>query len=275
MELRLENMGFSYPGAPVFHDVNVTLDKPELVTILGPNGAGKSTLMYCLNKLKTPTEGVVYLDGKDLQEYSLKDLAKIVAFVPHTEDTTFSLTVLDTVLMGRMPHAGKTFKHEDVQIAAECIKLLGMQEFAMHGFDELSAGQHQKIMIARALAQEPKIMLLDEPTANLDVKYQMLVMRLLRDLARVRGMTVITICHDLNVTATYSDRILMLYNHTIYADGTPREVLTRENVREIYGIDCEILDVQGHPYIALLDGDELDSHLEENDPERGKDTESE
>ncbi len=264
MEIRLENLSFSYGSTPIFNDINLVIDKPELVCILGPNGAGKSTLMHCMNKLQTPTAGAVYLDGKDLKTYSLKELAKLVSFVPHSEDTTFSMSVLDTVMMGRMPHAGTMMSQEDVLIAAENIKLLGMQDFAMQGFDELSAGQHQKVMIARSLTQEPQVMLLDEPTANLDVKYQMLVMRLLRDVAKLKGITVITICHDLNVTSMYADRVVMLYDHHIYADGTPAEVLTEENIKILYGIDCQIIDVQGRPHIALLDGDELDSHLEDN-----------
>ena len=264
MEIKLENLSFSYGSTPIFKDINLVIDKPELVCILGPNGAGKSTLMHCMNKLQTPTSGTVYLDGKDLASYSLKELAKLVSFVPHSEDTTFSMTVLDTVLMGRMPHTGTIMSQEDVLIAAENIKLLGMQDFAMHGFDELSAGQHQKVMIARSLTQEPKVMLLDEPTANLDVKFQMLVMRLLRDVARLKGITVVTICHDLNVTSMYADRVVMLYDHRIYADGTPREVLTVDNIRTLYGIECQIIDIQGRPHIALLDGDELDSHLEDN-----------
>lgn len=264
MEVRLENVAFAYGrNAPVFEHIDLVLDKPELVCILGPNGAGKSTLMHCMNKLKTPTEGEIFIDGKNLKEYSLKDLAKIVSFVPHTEDTTFSMSVLDTVLMGRIPHAGTVMSSEDVQIAIENIKLLGMEDFALQGFDELSAGQHQKIMIARSLTQEPKLMLLDEPTANLDVKYQMLVMRLLRDVARLKNITVVTICHDLNVTAKYADRVVMLYDHHIYSDGTPEQVLTEENISLLYGIGCQVMELQGRPLIALLDGEELDSHLED------------
>ena len=266
MEIKLENLAFSYGTTPIFENLNLTIDKPELICILGPNGAGKSTLMHCMNKLKTPTEGNIYIDGKNLKDYSLKELAKIISFVPHTEDTTFSMSVLDTVLMGRIPHSGNMMSPRDIEIAIENIKLLGMEDFALQGFDELSAGQHQKVMIARSLTQEPKLMLLDEPTANLDVKYQMLVMRLLRDVARLKKISVVTICHDLNVTAKYADRVVMLYDHHIYSDGTPEQVLTQENISLLYGIQCEILEMQGRPLIALLDGDELDSHLEDNLP---------
>ncbi len=266
MKIELKDLAFSYALnlPPVFEHVDLTIEKPELICILGPNGAGKSTLMHCMNKLKTPTHGEILVDGRNLKDFSLKELAKLVSFVPHTEDTTFSISVLDTVLMGRMPHTGAVMSPKDIQIAIENIKLLGMEEFALQGFDELSAGQHQKVMIARSLTQEPKLMLLDEPTANLDVKYQMLVMRLLREVARLKNITVVTICHDLNVTAKYADRVVMLYDHHIYSDGTPEQVLTKENITLLYGIDCEILEMQGRPHIALLDGDQLDPHLEEN-----------
>lgn len=263
MELKIEGLGFSYGPEKVLEGIDLVIDRPELVCILGPNGAGKSTLMHCLNKISKPSEGKVEIDGKDVAEYTLKELAKIMSFVPHAERETFPMSVLDTVLMGRIPHSGKMFKDRDLRIAAENLKLLGMQEYALHGFNELSAGQHQKVMIARSLTQEPSIMLLDEPTANLDVKYQMLVMRLLRDLAARKNITVITICHDLNVTAKYADRVIMLYDRHVFADGTPEEVLTRDNIRTLYGIDCEVMTLQGRPLIALLDSDELDSHLGE------------
>ena len=264
MEIRLENLGFSYGDKVIFKGVNLTLDRPELVCILGPNGVGKSTLMFCMNKLLKPTEGAVYLDGRDLGGMSLKEMAKVTSFVPHSEDATFSMTVMDTVLMGRLPHSGSGMSEKDMRIAAENIRLLGMEEFMMRGFDELSAGQHQRVMIARGLTQEPKALFLDEPTANLDVRYQMLVMRLLRDIARLKNITVVAICHDLNVTSMYADRILMLYDRGVYADGTASEVLTRENIRTIYNIDCEVSEKDGRPHIILKDDESLDSHLAEN-----------
>ncbi len=264
MEIRLDNLSFAYGDKNIFKDVSLVLDKPELVCVLGPNGVGKSTLMYCMNKLLKPTGGKVYIDGKDLNSISLKEMAKVISFVPHAEDATFSMTVMDTVLLGRMPHSGMTMTERDVRIAAENIKLLGMEEYQMHGFDELSAGQHQRVMIARGLTQEPQALFLDEPTANLDVRYQMLVMRLLRDIAKLKNITVVAICHDLNVTSMYADRILMLYDHRIFADGSAHEVMTRENIKRIYNIDCVISDMQGRPHISLMDDDSLDSHLAEN-----------
>ena len=263
MGIEIKNLGFSYGSTNIFKDITLDIEESKLTCILGPNGVGKSTFMYCMNKLLKPTEGQVLIDGRDVTEISFKELSKIMSFIPHSEDATFAISVMDTVLMGRHPHAGAILTKHDLKIAAENIKLLGVAELSNRMFNETSAGQRQRIMIARGLTQEPKFLLLDEPTANLDVKFQMLVMRMLRDIARVKNIAVIVICHDLNVTSMYADRILLMHKGGIFADGTAEEVLTRENVKTVYGVDCEISTLQGRPHIALLDGDELDSHIEE------------
>ena len=267
MEIKTENLEFSYGPATIFKDVNLLINEPSLNCILGPNGVGKSTFMFCLNKLLTPTSGTVYIDGNDLHHMSLKEISKIMSFVPHAEEATFSMSVMDTVLMGRQPHSGSILSRRDLEIAAENINLLGISDLSNRAFNELSAGQHQRVMIARGLTQEPKILLLDEPTANLDVKYQMLVMKMLRDIARIKGIIVIVICHDLNVTSLYADRIILLANKGVYADGTAHEVLTEENVKKVYGVNCEVTELQGRPHIALLDSDDLTSLFAKIDDE--------
>ncbi|MCQ2085564.1 MAG: ABC transporter ATP-binding protein [archaeon] len=263
MKIEVRDLEFSYGDINIFKDINLDINQSELTCILGPNGVGKSTFMFCINKLLKPTGGKVLLDGKDVAETSFKELSKIMSFVPHSEDATFSLSVMDTVLMGRQPHAGAVLTKKDLKIAAENIKLLGITELSNRGFNELSAGQHQRAMIARGRTQETQILLLDEPTANLDVRYQMLVMRMLRDIARVKKISVIVICHDLNVTSLYADRIILLSKGGVYADGTSEEVLTADNIREVYGVESEIIEKQGRPHIILKDSDSLDSHIEE------------
>lgn len=264
MEIKIEDMSFGYvPEKPILKNINLTMNESNLTCVLGPNGVGKSTLMYCINKLQKPTGGRITVDGKDVAEIPLREMAKLFSFVPHSQDDTFSMSVMDTVLMGRHPHSGFSISKKDLLIAAENIRLMGVEEFAERGFDELSAGQHQRVMIARGLTQEPKVLMLDEPTANLDIKYQMLVMKLLKDIARVKNILVLVICHDLNVTAMYADRIILLSNGGVYADGTPAEVLTKENVKNVYGMDCEVTELQGRPHISLRDGSYLDSHIEE------------
>ena len=263
MPIEINNLGFSYGDLNIFKNVTLEIADAELTCILGPNGVGKSTFMYCMNKLLKPTEGYVKVGDKDVTETSFKELSKIMSFIPHSEETTFGMSVMDTVLMGRHPHAGAILTKHDLKIAAENIKLLGVSELSNRMFNETSAGQRQRIMIARGLTQEPKYLLLDEPTANLDVRYQMTVMKMLRDIAHVKKIAVIVICHDLNVTSAFADRILLMHKGGIYADGTAEEVLTRENVKTVYGVDCEVGTLQGRPHIALLDGPELDSHIAE------------
>ena len=265
MKVEIKDLHFTYPNSSkeILKGVDLVIDQPGLICVLGPNGVGKSTMVYCINKLQTATSGEVLIDGRNVNDISFKEMAKFLSFVPHNEDDTFSMSVMETVLLGRFPFKGETDAKTDMRIAAENIKLLGIEDLAMQGFDNLSAGQHQKVMIARGLTQEPQILICDEPTANLDVRYQMIVMRLLRDLARTKKITIIVICHDLNVTAQYADRVVMVYGGKVMADGTPEETLTADNIRALFNVESEISDLQGRPHIALLDYDGLDSHVDE------------
>ncbi len=204
--------------------------------------------MYALNKLIVPSEGRVTLGGRDVQDMDFKEIAKIVAYVPQKSDETFSMSVLDTVLMGRYPISGFTTTKEDVHIAAKCLKVLGITDLAMRRFNELSAGQHQKVMIARGLAQNPQILLLDEPTSNLDVYHQLHVMKMLRDIAHKKGIIVLAICHNLNIASRFSDRLILFSKGEVCGDGAPSEVLTSENIKEVYGVDADVNMVDGRPY---------------------------
>ena len=262
MGIEIQDLHFGYTeDKEILSGVSLSIQEGKLTCVLGPNGVGKSTLMYCINKLQKMNSGKILFDGVDLAEVKLKDMAKMFSFVPHSEDDVFSMSVMDTVLMGRHPYSGFSMTKEDIRIAAENIRLLGIEDLSMRNFDELSAGQHQRVMIARGLTQEPKVLMLDEPTANLDVKYQMLVMKMLRDITRIKNITVLVICHDLNVTSMFADDIILLYGGNVYAQGTSNEVLTAENVENVYGVKCEVTEVQGRPHIALLDGSYLETNM--------------
>ncbi|MBR7005793.1 MAG: ABC transporter ATP-binding protein [Candidatus Methanomethylophilaceae archaeon] len=261
MGIEIEHLHFGYSEKEILNDISLTIDEGKLTCILGPNGVGKSTLMYCINKLQKLNSGRISYDGVDLATVKMKDMAKLFSFVPHAEEDVFSMSVMDTVLMGRHPHSGFSMTKEDLKIAADNIRLLGVEDLSMRSFDELSAGQHQRVMIARGLTQEPKVLMLDEPTANLDVKYQMLVMKMLRDITRLKGITVLIICHDLNVTSMFADDIILLYGGKVFAHGTSEEVLTESNVETVYGVKCKVSEIQGRPHIALLDGDYLETHI--------------
>lgn len=256
MELIFKNMSFSYASVPVLEHVCLDLSQAQFISIIGPNGVGKSTLIHCVNKILSPTLGSVLLDGKSIKNYHQKEVAQHVGYVPYTSSDTFPLTVVDTVLLGRHPHAGWKTSDEDLEIVYETLKQLEIEDLAMRHFNELSAGQHQKVMLARGLVQRPEILLLDEPTSNLDIKHQLGISKLLRKLSREKNIMVIMISHDLNIAAKYSDNVIMMHKGGIYAVGTPAEVLTRENIMHVYGVDCDIVDDHGVPHLIMHDGED-------------------
>ncbi|MDO5853230.1 MAG: ABC transporter ATP-binding protein [Thermoplasmata archaeon] len=253
MEIRVDGMTYGYGDLPVLHDVSLAIDEPGLVCIIGPNGVGKSTLIKCINRIIDPGEGVVFVDGHDVTDIGQKELAKVVGYVPVSTSDSFPMTVMDTVLMGRHPHQrmGST-SDLDLKIVKRTLNMMGIKHLAMRNFNELSAGQHQKVAIARGLAQTPRVLILDEPTSNLDVRHQVQVTELLHDLAVRNGMTVLMISHDLNTSAKYADKVVMMaLPGIVYRVGTPQEVITEEAVRFVYGVDCRVIDDDGRPHVIL------------------------
>jgi len=253
MLLKIDEVEFGYSSTPVLNDVSLEIGPSQFVSILGPNGVGKSTLIHCINKILTPTGGVVKIDGEDVTKISLKEMAKKIGYVPYSSSDTFPLTVVDTVLMGRHPHSRWKSLDDDLEKVYETLKLMGIEDLAMRNFNELSAGQHQKVMLARGLVQEPKILLLDEPTSNLDIRHQLEVTKILRNLSHEKGIAVIIISHDLNIAAKYSDSMILMHNGTIHSVGEPRNVITEENLRTVYGVDSEVISDDGRPHIILKD----------------------
>ena len=251
MHLKIDGVDFSYSSTPVLHDITVELNGPKFVSILGPNGVGKSTLIHCINKILSPTKGTVFIEGEDVKEKSLKELAKIIGYVPYSANDTFPLTVVDTILMGRHPHSKWNSLDKDLDVVYDTLKMLGISHLAMRPFNELSAGQHQKVMLARGLVQEPKILLLDEPTSNLDVRHQLDVTQMLKNLSVEKSILVIMISHDINIAAKYADEIIMMHDGSIYATGTPQDVITEENMETVYGVKTEIIDDEGRPHVIL------------------------
>lgn len=263
MRVNIDGICFSYSSVPVLKDVRLDIQGAQLVSIIGPNGVGKSTLIHCINKILEPSSGSVYIDDIDVKKYTLKELAKVMGYVPYSSSDAFPLTVVDTVLMGRHPHSGWKSTEKDLEIVYDALKSLGIHHLAMRPFDELSAGQHQKVMLARGLVQEPKTLLLDEPTANLDIKHQMEVTRMLRDLSRNKGITVIMISHDLNIAAKYSDTMIMMHEGSIFSTGSPEEVMTEANIKAVYGVDSRVIQDEGRPHLIVRDK-EFDAEVSEH-----------
>ncbi|NLL95150.1 MAG: ABC transporter ATP-binding protein [Thermoplasmatales archaeon] len=253
MNVEMDGVCFSYTTVKVLNDITLKIQPSELVSIVGPNGVGKSTLLHCMNKILKPTSGTVLIGEKDLDEYGIKELAKHVGYVPYVPSDSFPLTVIDTVLMGRHPHSGWRFTESDVNLAYDIMDGMGISDFAMRPFNSLSAGQRQKVMLARGFAQSPEILLLDEPTSNLDVKHMLEVMKILRKMSKENGVTVIMVNHDLNMASKFADRMILMSNGGIHTIGTPTEVVTRENLRDVYGVESEVVMDLGRPYVILRD----------------------
>jgi iron complex transport system ATP-binding protein len=254
--LKVENISFSFGTTEVLKEVTFELDRPNLTCIIGPNGAGKTTLARCVNRLLRPFAGRVTIDGVDINNMTLKELAVRIGYVPNSSKDTFPMSVLDTVLMGRYPRAGWTASTRDLEVVEETLRIMGLDEYTMRDFNELSAGQHQKVMIARGLVQDPELLILDEPTSNLDVRHQMEVMALLRGLTREKGISILMVCHDLNITARYADRVILMSEGRIHSDGNAVEVMTEENIQKVYGVRSNVIDVEGRPHIILLSSSE-------------------
>jgi len=251
--IEVENVTFGYDAnKPVIRDISFTIDEPGFICIIGPNGVGKSTLIRCINGLIIPSEGNIRVYGKDVKEYDIKEMAKVVGYVPVMSNDFNVMTVLDTVLIGRYARQKWRTNPEDVCIAHKALEAMEIDDLAMRNFNELSAGQHQKVALSRGLVQEPKILILDEPTANLDVRHQIYVSAFLKKLAKRAGMTIIMISHDLNLASKFADRIIVLQSPgKIYGVGTPQEVISRSMIEDVYKVGCNIVDDNGTPHVIL------------------------
>lgn len=253
MKIEFRDVSFGYSkNEPVLHDISFCIDRPGLVCIIGPNGVGKSTLVKMICKIIKPTSGSIFLDDQDLSEMSNKDMAKMIGYVPSFTKDFFSLTVIDTVLIGRHNHQKWRTTDRDIQMANKALRLVGMDKLSMRKFNELSAGQHQKVSIARGIVEETPILILDEPTSNLDVRYQVFIIEMLRALSKAEDKLVIMICHDLNLAAKYSDEVILMSEPGVIRNtGTPEEVITEEAVRDVYGVDCTVENRNGIPLVVL------------------------
>ena len=240
--LALERIAFDYPGRPLFRDLTLALGEGEFAGLIGPNGSGKSTLLRLFAGLIAPRAGRVRLLGEDLRRRPAAERARIVAMVPQESKVLFAFTTLEVVLMGRFPHLGILGMESaaDEALARRCLAQVEMEEAAGRPLNFLSSGERQRVFIARALAQEPRILLLDEPTSFLDFRHRIQVYEILAALNRERGLTVLIVSHDLNLAGRYCRRLHLLRDGELVASGTPEAVLEADRLREIYGTDMEV-----------------------------------
>ena len=252
VKLKVKDVEFSYASVPILKDICIELGASEMLGIVGPNGAGKSTLIRCIDRILQPRMGSILLDGQEIKEMSSMELAQKMGYVPQTAPQVFPATVFDTVLMGRRPHIGWRSSEKDTEIVLEMLQMLNIVEFAMRDINELSGGQQQKVFIARALTQEPDVLLLDEPTSNLDIRHQLEVMDIIKKIVREKGISAIMAIHDLNLASRYADRIVMMNNGKIFAAGEPVSVLMPESIRQVYKVEAEVKNNHGRPYIVPI-----------------------
>jgi iron complex transport system ATP-binding protein len=253
MKLTINNLSFNYSSIPILKEINLEIGMGEVLSIVGPNGSGKSTLLKCINRILKPKQDAILIDGQDTRKLNLRELSRLMGYVPQSSTNSFPFTVFDVVMMGRKPYIHWSIGEHDNEIVAQMLDFFGIGHLAMRHFNELSGGEQQKVIIARALAQQPKLMLLDEPTSALDIRHQLEILCILKSLAQSKERSVIVTMHDLNLASRFSDRILMLKKGEIYALGTPEAVLTEKNIEEVYGIQANVsTSVVGKPQVTPI-----------------------
>ena len=248
MILDVQGVGFSYNSHPVLADITFSVRPGELVAILGPNGVGKTTLLKCINSLLRAAQGAVLVEGRDVLRMRPTEIALNVGYVAQRAETA-RLTVFDAVLMGRKPHIRWRVGDKDLRIVDSAIQRLGMQQLTLRHIDQLSGGELQKVAIARALVQEPRLLLLDEPTSSLDLKNQVGILSLLRRIVEEHAMAAVMTMHDLNTALRFAHKFLFLRRGSIFAAGSTGEV-NREMVEAVYGLPVEIRHIHGSPVVV-------------------------
>ncbi len=247
--IRIENISFAYGEKQILKDVSFDLEKGQCLAVLGNNGVGKSTLITCLNRILPAKRGLVYIDDKNVWEMKGNELARHIGYVAQKNELSY-LTVFDCVLMGRKPYMKWGMTDEDLRICDDMLERMGLAKFRLCYISELSGGELQKVMLARALVQEPQLLLLEEPTSNLDPKHQHEMLKLVGTLAKERNFGVILIIHDLALALRYADKFLLMKDGSVYDCGDI-SVITPKALADVYNIDAQIEKVCGY-YVPII-----------------------
>lgn len=255
--LKVKNLVCGYPFGFTLKDISFEVKRKEFLGIIGPNGSGKTTLLKTISKILKPMEGEIILDGKNIESMSFRELARKIAVVPQVSNVEFGISVEEFVLLGRTPYR-KLFQFletkSDEDIALNAMELTEISALKERPIIDLSGGERQLASIARALAQQPQLMLLDEPTAHLDIAHQVRIMDLLRKLNEENSLTVIAVLHDLNLASEYCDRILLMREGRLHSIGKPEEVMTYPTLEEVYNtlVVVEKSPISGRPYVVVV-----------------------
>jgi len=255
MRLEVKGVEQGYGKKTVIRDIDFCVDPGEVVTILGPNASGKSTLIKTMCNILSPRSGTITIDGISISEIDRKEFAKMVGYVPQTTMFFGQSTVYDTVLIGRKPYVEWSYSSEDINIAADAMIKMKVGLLYDRLVSELSGGQVQRVSLARSLAQNPKFYMFDEPTSALDLRNQLDTLKMMRSLVRETKASMVMAMHDLNLALNYSDKVLALKNGTVYKFGTTDEVITEKMIKDVYNVDCEIVDGPRGKFIYSYDED--------------------
>ncbi|NOY10637.1 MAG: ABC transporter ATP-binding protein [Archaeoglobi archaeon] len=238
--VEVRDVSFRYGSRSVLEGVSFSAEEGEVTAVIGPNGAGKTTLLKMVAGLERPTSGSVLLDGTDVREMGREEVTRIVSYLPQENVIPGIMTVYEVVLLGRIPYLTWRVKNRDLEVVDRVLAELGMESYAERLANQLSGGERQMVLIAQALVREPRVLLLDEPVSNLDIRNQLEILELVRRVTEERGVTTIVILHDLNLAARYADRLVVLNRGKVYASGSPREVLTTDLLPEVYGVEGRV-----------------------------------
>ena len=248
--MEIKHLSYHYKGYPqVLNDVSFDIEPGKFLAILGNNGVGKSTLLKCFNHILKPDAGEVLLDSQNLLKMSDREVAKQVAFVSQSVPST-QMTVHDVVMLGRRPYMKWGFTPEDHAIVHEAMERLGLNAMRGRFLGQLSGGEKQKVMLARALAQQPKALLLDEPTSALDIQNQYQVLKIVRDICHKDNMVAVVVIHDLNLALRFCDHFLLLKDGKVYRHGD-RSILDSTALKEVYGVDAKVVEIEGRHMVLV------------------------
>ncbi|HHX95789.1 MAG TPA: ABC transporter ATP-binding protein [Clostridia bacterium] len=250
MILSVQGLRFTYPSRQVLDEISFSVDKGDCLAVLGTNGVGKSTLLKCLNRILKPQSGTVFIKKDELSSLGRTELARKLGYVSQKQEIA-RCTVFDAVLLGRTPYIKWDVNQKDLEVTEKVLRMLDLEGFSMRYLDELSGGELQKVVIARALAQEPEVLLLDEPTSNLDLKNQLEVVGIIKKVVRTQQIAAIVTMHDLNLALRFANKFLMLKNGTIFAAGG-MDIMTPENVESVYSVPVTIERCREVPVVVPL-----------------------
>lgn len=253
MTLSIESVKQGYQGNIVIDDISFDIGKGEMVSVLGPNGSGKSTLIKTVCRILKPISGRVAVDGVSIRDMDPKEFSHVIGYVPQKYMPSDYMTVFDSVLIGRAPYMSWSYSDNDFSHAEKAMDRMGIFELAEKYVNDLSGGQMQKVVLARAIAQDPDYFILDEPTSALDLKNQMLALRTIRNVISNGRSGALVALHDLNLAMHFCDKVILLKDGRIYSSGKPADAITEDSIREVYGVSSEILEGRDGPFVHILE----------------------